>query len=102
VLKHGDIKKRDAKEFRDAFSSFCSPRCECLNEMTRAKLRAKLKQTNIAKYGCACTLQAERCKAKAAKTMLARHGAEHAQQSKRVKQKTYATMLERYGVRCTT
>lgn len=98
MLKHGDVKKRDAKEFRDAFSSFCSPRCECLNEMTRAKL----KQTNIAKYGCECTLQAESCKAKSAKTMLARHGVEHAQQSKQVKQKSYATMLERYGARCTT
>ena len=97
LLKHNDIKNRNAKKFRDAFNRFCCPSCECKHD----DVKNILKQTNLKKYGCEWTFQSKNNRNKSKQTMLEKYGCEYAQQNKEIKKKSYKTMQERYGVKYT-
>ena len=60
--------------------------------------RESVLNTNMAKYGSACSLQAEIVHAKTQKTMLERYGCEHPMQSNEIKNKIKKTCMQRHGV----
>jgi len=58
----------------------------------------KRKQTNIKKYGNACSLHGEQTRSKTKKTLMEKYGVEFVFQAKEVREKVKHTVLERYGV----
>lgn len=56
------------------------------------------KQTNIAKYGNACSLHSEEMKGKVRQINLDKYGFEHPWQSESIKEKSRQTIKEKYGV----
>ena len=59
--------------------------------------KEKMRQKTLEKYGVEHYMQSEEFKAKSKASLLRKYGVENAQQSKEIKAKRDATMLERYG-----
>ena len=62
--------------------------------------KEKTIKTNLEKYGVNWPLQSEEVKNKGIKTSLEKYGVKYSQQSYLIRQKTIRTNLEKYGVKC--
>ncbi len=68
------------------------------NPSKNNEVKAKIKETNLVKYGNICSLHGETIAAKVKATMIKRYGVANPNQNKDVRNKTKATCIEKYGV----
>lgn len=77
------------------FHNYCSKECQSKDRKSAAQ---KMKETNLVRYGNACSLNNKDIKAKAKETLKSNYGVEAPAKSGVIKSKMKATSLERYGV----
>jgi len=79
--------------FNHGYKSYCSIQCAGKD----SDLKEKIKQINIQKYGCACSLQNKDVQEKTKQTCLKKYGAENYSKTKEYKEKVKQTNLQKFG-----
>ena len=76
------------------YNNHCSIKCRVKDK----KVKEKLEQTNIIKYGCKCILGSKEIRERIKKTNLQKYGVEYIGASKEIQEKIKKTCLNKYGV----
>ena len=76
------------------YNNHCSIKCRVKDK----KVKEKLEQTNIIKYGCKCILGSKEIRERIKKTNLQKYGVEYIGASKEIQEKIKETCLNKYGV----
>lgn len=76
------------------YDNHCSIKCRVKDK----KVKEKLEQTNIIKYGCKCVFGSKEIRERIKKTNLQKYGVEYIVESKEIQEKIKETCLNKYGV----
>ena len=76
------------------YNNHCSIKCRVKDK----KVKEKLEQTNIIKYGCKCIFGSKEIRERIKKTNLQKYGVEYVGASKEIQEKIKETCLNKYGV----
>ena len=76
------------------YNNHCSIKCRVKDK----KVKEKLEQTNIIKYGCKCIFGSKEIRERIKKTNLQKYGVEYIGASKEIQEKIKETCLNKYGV----
>ena len=104
LCEYCKIKPQRFMSFTVGYNNTCSKKCSCLlmygvdNPAKVEKVKEKMKQTNIKRYGGVAPISSEKVRSKMTDTMLKKYGISHALQSETLQEKRKQTTIDRYGV----
>lgn len=92
--KEGCSNVPNLKSILFGYLTYCSIQCK----NTDARMIQQIKETNLEKYGCTCTVHNKEIREKVVSTNLERYGVEVPSKNEQIKEKTKQTFLLNYGV----
>ena len=98
-IKKYEIKKSPEK-IKERIKNTNLKKYGCENPRQNDLIKDKIKRTNLEKYGCEYSLQSEKIKEKRKQTNLEKYGCEYISQAQEIKDKIKQTNLEKYGCTC--